>query len=118
MVNVVKPQLQDHLSQFENVTNDLEGSLQSLYELLSTIEPLLISEIMQNLKQTTLLLFNATHDEDVPDTTVDAELKVCNVNYLVDDNNNAKYGSTYPITRISGSYFYLAVWKILLLLPN
>lgn len=76
MMDVVKPQLQDHLIQFKKVADDLKCSVQSLYQLLSTIEPLLISEIMHNLKQTTLLLFDATYD-DLPDT-VDAELEVCN----------------------------------------
>ena len=87
MVDVLKLQCpQDHLIQFEKLVDDFKLSVQSLYQLLSTIEPLMISELMHNLKQTTLMLLNTTLDEKSPDTVVTEVYKLYVRMYLVDSN--------------------------------
>ena len=71
--------------QFINVAEGLIHSVQLLCTLLSTIEPLTISEAVHDLKQTTLLLLHATRDErlsDVFSPTIDAEV-CCNINNLL-----------------------------------
>ena len=63
--------------QFINVAEGLLHSVQLLCKLLSTIEPLTISEVVQDLKQTTLLLLHATRDQrssDVFSPTIDDEV--------------------------------------------
>ena len=66
-----------HVIQFINVAEGLLHSVQLLCKLLSTIEPLTVSEVVQNLKQTTLLLLHATRDQrssDMFSPTIDDEV--------------------------------------------
>ena len=65
--------------QFISVAEGLIHSVQFLCQLMSTIEPLAISEAIDGLKQTTLLLLNVTRDEkslDIFSPTVDAEVSL------------------------------------------
>ena len=67
----------NHVIQCISVAEGLIHSVQFLCQLLSMIEPLAISEAIQGLKQTTLLLLNATRDKRSPDIfspPVDAEV--------------------------------------------
>ena len=78
-------------------------SVQSLCKLLSTIEPLMISETVLNLKQTTQLLLHATCDErlsDISSPTVDS--KVC---YKV--NKLLKWFAYSPLSDQSVRFIWL-----------
>lgn len=69
----------DCVIQFISVAEGLIHSVQFLCQLLSTIEPLAISEAIEGLKQTTLLLLNVTRDErpsDIFSPNVDAEVRL------------------------------------------
>ena len=68
-----------HVIQFINIAEGLIHSVQLLCQLLSTIEPLTVSEAMHDLQQITLLLFNATRDSrssDIFSPPMDA-IEVC-----------------------------------------
>ena len=64
----------DHVIQFISIAEGLIHSVQFLCQLLSTIEPLAISEAIDGLKQTTLLLLNVTRDEKSPSPAIDPEV--------------------------------------------
>ena len=49
--------------QFISTAEGLIHSIQLLCQLLSTIEPITINEVVGSLKQNTLLLLNATRDQ-------------------------------------------------------
>jgi len=63
--------------QFISLAEGLVHSVQLLCQLLSTIEPLAISEVIQDLKQTTLLLLNVTQDDKYDNFLLPVDSEVC-----------------------------------------